>query len=153
MITPNLLFWGYAYALTLVALAIALQAVGLARKGHLAAHGKRMDIAILLILIFVASYVLKVIFLGREEKQNWETFHFVVLYIHESFIALMLIGGTVARVLASKFKQSVYGNQTPTALDLKRRGTHRFFGKLCLVSTGMALVTASFILYTLYTVG
>lgn len=153
MISANLIFWLYAYALTLCALFLAFRAVKKVRRGDYAGHAKQMDYAITLILVFVASYVLKVIILGREPKTNWELPHFIVLYIHEAFIACMLVSGTIARVLAAKFKASLFSNGTPTALDKTRRKKHRLAGKICLLATSMAILTATFILHTMYTLG
>lgn len=150
--SPNLMFWIYAYALTIVALGIAFQGVARVRKGDEVGHAKKMNLAVLLILGFVGSYVLKVIFLGREPKTNWESLHFTVLYIHEFFIACMLLAGGYTRYLAGKFKTSV-GSSNPSAAMLALRKKHRAAGKFCLIATTMALFTATFVLYTIHSRG
>ena len=142
----NLMFWFYAYALTTTAMALALVAVSKIRKGEIQAHQKLMNTAITLILFFVLSYLVKMLALGREDKSAWHGFYLITLYIHESFIFLMLFFGGWARYLAAKFKPSLTQDQ-PSPLDLRRRAKHRKIGTLCLSVTGCALVTAAVLLY------
>lgn len=150
--TSNLMFWLYAYVLTIAALIIAFQGVAKIRQGDEIGHAKKMNLAILVILGFVASYVLKVIFLGREPKTNWESIHFTVLYAHEFFIAGMLIAGGYARYLAGKYKHTL-GKKDLSDQDIALRKRHRLSGKICLASTTMALFTATFVLHTIYKYG
>jgi len=149
--SPNLIFWFYVYALTVTALIIAFTGVARIRKGDAIGHSKRMNLAIYLILFFVASYVVKLLVLGREDKSNWESWHFLVLYVHEFFIACMLISGSYTRYLAAKFKHTIEAAAPLNDLDAKRRRRHRLTGKICLGATSMAIVTASMILYIIGT--
>ena len=148
---PNLYFWFYVYGLTITALIIAFTGIARIRKGDEVGHSKRMNLAIYLILFFVASYLVKIIVLGREDKSGWEAWNFAVLYIHEFFIACMLISGTYTRYLAGKFKHTLMAPDALTGLDVQRRRKHRLAGKICLSATSMAIVTATLILYIIGT--
>ena len=145
----NLAFWVFAYALTLLSIIIAFSGVGAAKKGDFETHRKRMTLACNLILFFVLSYVVKMFALGREDKSQWTTIYLVVLYIHETLIGGMLVSGTISRVLAYKFRDSLSGD-TVSPLDIKRRKTHARAGKMCIMFAISALITAAVVLYGMF---
>lgn len=147
--TYNLYFWLYAYLLTMIAIGFALNGYKHIRRGNIAAHRKAMNRAIGLILFFVLSYIFKVILLGREDKSDWSNFYRLVLYVHESFIFLMLVSGTYARVLASRFKHSLTA-EVISPIDRERRRRHARLGKIAIFSTCCALITAVAILYGMF---
>lgn len=138
----NLLYWLFAYVLTLSAFLIGLKGVGYIRRGDWQGHQKRMVAACNLILFFVASYVVKVLVLGREDKSDWGTYYLVVLYIHESFILLMLITGVAARLKARKM-----GLKQPGGLDKSIGKSHGRMGKLCLLFCGCGILTATIVVF------
>lgn len=144
--TWNLIFWFYAYGLTFVALFLAYTGVAAVRKGDLARHRALLNMACSLIIFFVISYVFKMVFLGREDKSEWDVIYKIVLYIHEALIATMLVTGAWARWLAFKFRDSLFAQQLPTEHEAMRQ-KHRTLGLWCIYSATLALLTASVILY------
>lgn len=142
----NLVFWFYAYGLTMLALLMAYTGVGAAKRGELARHKALLNFACNLILFFVVSYVFKMLFLGREDKSTWTLSYKIVLYIHEALIATMLVTGARARWLAHKFRDSVFAQQLPDE-HIGMRKQHRLMGKICIYAATFALLTASVILY------
>ena len=143
--TANLMYWLFAYVLTLVAFLIGLNGVSHIRRGDWQAHRKRMVASCNLILFFVASYVVKVLVLGREDKSDWSTFYLVVLYIHESFIACMLIFGVLARIRAAKLQL-----KTPDGSDAIVRKKHGNAGKMCLLFCALGILTATVVVFGMF---
>jgi uncharacterized membrane protein YozB (DUF420 family) len=142
----NLIFWFYAYGLTMLALLLAFLGISAVRKGNIKRHHQFLNFACNLIVFFVISYVFKMIFLGREDKSDWGMYYKTVLYIHEALIATMLITGIRGRWLAFKFRDTLYQGEV-TEAQAKMRRQHRLMGKWCVYSATFALITASVILY------
>ncbi len=144
--TPNLAYWFFAYILTFVTVIIGLNGIRHIRAGAIATHRARMVLACNLMIFFVGTYAVKVVVLGREDKSDWTTFYLVVLYIHETFIFLMLLFGAYARYLAFRFKGTLFEEETPAG-DHALRQRHRKVGKLALTWAICALGTATVVLY------
>lgn len=144
--TANIAYWFFAYCLTFVTVIIGLNGVHHIRAGAILLHRRRMVTACNLMLFFVATYGVKVLVLGREDKSDWTTFYLVVLYIHEAFIFLMLIFGSYARYLAFRFKGTLLRAEPPRE-DRALRRRHRGVGKLALTWAICALGTATVVLY------
>ncbi|MBO1318342.1 DUF420 domain-containing protein [Acanthopleuribacter pedis] len=142
----NLMFWGYAYLLTTTAVFFAILGWRNIIAGDIQAHKQKMGAAINLILFFVVSYVVKVIVLGREDKTNWTPFYLYTLYIHETFIALMLLTGGWARWLAHTFRTSLTGDSV-SDVHQKQRRLHGKLGRACIASALCGLFTATIILW------
>lgn len=145
----NLIFWFYAYAVTVCALVFAFRGVGRAKKGQLEAHRKDMIRACNLIILFVLSYVFKVLFLGREDKSSWESTYLWILYIHEALIGLMLVTGVWARILAAKLATTLT-DPNPSDMILTLRRKHAKIGRTCIIAAVCALFTAAIILYGMW---
>ena len=141
-----LIFWVFAYFLMFGLLATAIIAVRFARLGKLDAHAKWMNITVFLVILFVLSYGGKLLFLGRESLEIWEPAYVIVLRIHEFFIALMLIFGTLARLRARSFKRPL----EKTNEQNNQRKNHKKWGKIALISTGCGWLTAGILLYGMF---
>ena len=76
---PKILFWAAALLNLGVLCGFGLLGVRYARRGEIARHRQNMKIASLLILGFLAAYVLKVVFLGREDQSVWSSLDVWVL--------------------------------------------------------------------------
>jgi len=146
MMNANLTYWLFALVLLLSTVIIAIRGVQLVAQGKMEAHIKHMVLACNLLIFFVLSYVAKVFVLGREIKVAWSSLELAVLYTHESFILVMLVTGTWARILAKGFGTRL---DAPTAADLVARTKHARLGKVALVSAACALITGLFVFYTL----
>lgn len=146
----SLIFWLYAYGLTWIAVIFALRGIGAARTQQFARHKSLMTTAINLILFFVVSYLAKVVILGREDRSSWSDFYLYTLYIHETFIALMLVTGAWARRLAHLFRATLDADTVPPEFESKRR-RHGHLGRLCVLAAFCGLLTATIILWGMVT--
>ena len=89
----NLIFWCFALLdLGAVVTCIAL-GVARVRAGDIAAHRRSMLAAVTLVGVFLISYLVKLALLGREDRGGWTSGELTVLYVHELFVAAMLLGG------------------------------------------------------------
>lgn len=145
----NLAYWTFAYIWTILAVLVAFRAVGHVKAGKIQAHRRLMVGASNMMIFFVLTYVAKVLILGREDKSNWESFYLITLYIHEAFIGLMLVFGTLGRLTARHFGKDI-DSQKLAKIDVKLRRQHKLRGKLTLYFAILAIITATVVLYGMY---
>ena len=145
----NLIFWGFAYLITGVAILFAVRGYRAVRRGDYGLHRTLMNTACNLILFFVAAYLVKVLVLGREDKTTWENLYLYTLYIHEGFIGLMLVTGIWARWLSHQFKDTLFKDKLSETMAKKRK-LHGRLGKVCLGAAGCGLFTATIILIGMF---
>lgn len=101
---PALLFWTAALVdLGLVCL-VAIVGVRCARRGEIARHRRAMKIAALLVVGFLLSYVLKVVWIGREDMSLWSSLDLWVLRFHELCVMTMLVAGGFAFRMAKRLE-------------------------------------------------
>ena len=110
------------------------------------AHRRWMNASCWLVVLFVVSYVFKVVFLGKEDLSTWKASYVVVLRIHELFIGVMLLAGGLGRWLAHRFRDSLTATQVNAAMAILRR-RHTILGKVTLVAASAALITASILIF------
>ncbi|MBB83524.1 MAG: hypothetical protein CL931_06900 [Deltaproteobacteria bacterium] len=127
---PKILFWAAALLNLGVLCGFGLLGVRYARRGEIARHRQNMKIASLLILGFLAAYVLKVVFLGREDQSVWSSLDVWVLRIHELFVVFMLVGGGIAWRQGRKLEGTRVVTRDPAdpVPDPKVLQTHRRAG-------------------------
>ena len=127
---PKILFWAAALLNLGVLCGFGLLGVRYARRGEIARHRQNMKIASLLILGFLAAYVLKVVFLGREDQSVWSNLDVWVLRIHELFVLFMLVGGSIAWRQGRKLEGTRVVTRDPAdpVPDPKVLQTHRRAG-------------------------
>ena len=127
---PKILFWAAALLNLGVLCGFGLLGVRYARRGEIARHRQNMKIASLLILVFLAAYVLKVVFLGREDQSVWSSLDVWVLRIHELFVVFMLVGGSIAWRQGRKLEGTRIATRDPAdpVPDPKVLQTHRRAG-------------------------
>lgn len=127
---PKILFWAAALLNLGVLCGFGLLGVRYARRGEIARHRQNMKIASLLILGFLAAYVLKVVFLGREDQSVWSSLDVWVLRIHELFVVFMLVGGGIAWRQGRKLERTRVVTRDPAdpVPDPKVLQTHRRAG-------------------------
>ena len=140
----KLLFWTAALVNLGVLVGFALYGVRFARRGEIARHKRAMKVASWMILAFLAAYVLKVQFLGREDQSVWSTLDVWVLRIHELFVVFMLIAGAVAWRQGKKLQATRLVTHDPAdpAPDARVLRTHRLAGRTAVVSSVLAFVMA-----------
>lgn len=139
--TPRLYFWTFAFFVFASLIGCALLAFREIRRGRVDRHRRFMNAAILLVVVFVLSYVSKLLLLGREDLSSWSPAAVVVLRIHEAFVTLMILAGGMARLRARGVPWRGTLNQARAALP----PAHRWLGRTALISGVMALITATMV--------
>lgn len=140
----NLVFW----CLALLDLAAVVLCAGLgvlrARAGDIAGHRRRMLGAVTLIGFFLLAYLLKLIGLGREDRSAWTSLDNTVLYFHESFVLMMLLGGGVALWRARGFRALLDedGRLPEDGESLPGGERHRRAGRVAFLGALLAFVCA-----------
>jgi uncharacterized membrane protein YozB (DUF420 family) len=140
----KLVFWCVALANLCAIVVFALTGVRAVRRGDVRTHRRRMLLAASLVGLFLVSYLLKVAVLGREDRSLWTALDRTVLYIHETFVVLMLGGGAFAAWRAWRFRLG-------PAFALPREvlpgaQLHRRAGWIAVVGAALAFVTAGGVL-------
>ena len=141
---PKLLFWAAALINLGVLCGYAIYGVRYARRGEIARHRRAMKIASLLIGAFLGAYILKVIFLGKEDQSVWSQLDVWVLRIHELFVVFMLVGGSVAWVQARKLipTRLVTHDANDPQPDPRVLRIHRLAGRTAVISSVLAFILA-----------
>jgi uncharacterized membrane protein len=141
---PKLLFWTAALLDLGALVGIALFGVRHARRGEIARHRRAMKIATLLVIVFLASYLLKVFVLGREDMSVWSRLDVWVLRIHELFVMQMLGGGAVAWFQSRKLVGTRLVTHDPAdpIPDPRHVRIHRLAGRTAVIGAVLAFVMA-----------
>lgn len=149
---PKLFFWTCALADLGAVCGTALFGVRYVKRGEIARHKRAMKTASLLIVVFLVSYVLKLVFLGREDMSTWTSFDVWVLRIHELFVFQMLTGGSIAWIQARKLLKTrlVTHDSNDPAPDSRTVRIHRLAGRTAVVGSVFAFLLAIGVLIGMY---
>lgn len=149
---PKLIFWTCALADLGAVCGTALFGVRYVKRGEIARHKRAMKTASLLIVVFLVSYVLKLVFLGREDMSTWTSFDVWVLRIHEFFVFQMLTGGSIAWIQARKLLKTrlVTHDSNDPAPDSRTVRIHRLAGRTAVVGSVFAFLLAIGVLIGMY---
>lgn len=131
----KLVFWSAALVNLAVVVGFALAGWRAIRRREVERHRRWMSLAIVLVVAFVVAYAGKVLVLGKEPLETWSRRDVLVLRIHESFVAVMVVAGAIARILARRYREPGF-----------RRDRHRWCGRTAIVAGVFAFVTAAMIL-------
>jgi len=143
----KLIFWCVALANLGAIVAFAGTGVRAVRRGDVRTHRRRMLTAAALVGLFLVSYLIKVAVLGREDRSLWSQLDRTVLYVHETFVAAMLLGGGYAGWRAWQFRSRLGPSLVlPRDGELPGRAPHRRAGWVALVGAALAFVTAGGVL-------
>lgn len=149
---PKLLFWTGAFANMGVIVGFAAWGVAARRRGAMALHRRNMLIGVGLVLLFVLSYLIKLLLLGREDRSAWSSGDVWTLWIHELCVLAMLIAGGVAawrgRKLATTRNNTLSPQDPPAPAGLARG--HRLAGWAAVIAVLLAFLTASLVLAGMY---
>ena len=144
----KLLYWAGAFVNLALIVTLALRGLRQVRRGDVAAHRRSMLAGALLVGAFLVSYVLKLIWLGREDLSLWSRFHVYNLRFHETCILLMLLAGGLALTRARAMRGRRQRTRDP-ADSLAPASTvrwHRNAGRTAVLASIVALLTAAAIL-------
>ena len=147
---PKLAFWTWSLANLALVMALGFSGVRQIRAGRPAAHRRRMLAAGVLVVLFLASYLLKVAVLGREDRSLWSDASLFTLYVHEACVAGMLVAAVVALLRTRRFGALVDGSVPAPAAREADRAVHRRAGGVALAAGVLALLTAAGVLMGMY---
>ena len=148
----KIVFWTLAFLDIGFVFGFAIAGVRQIRRGEVARHRRSMITAVLLVVVFLASYLLKVAFLGQEDVDLWSARSRLVLYVHETGIALMLVAGAVAGSQAWRMRGTRVVTRElsdpPAALSARR--WHRRAGWAAVAGASLATAMAVGVLAGMY---
>jgi uncharacterized membrane protein YozB (DUF420 family) len=152
MMDPKLLYWTAALINLGALCVIALFGVRYARRGEIARHQRAMKIASLMVLAFLASYVIKLMLLGREDMAVWDAIYVWVLRIHELFVLQMVVAGAVAWIQSRKLLHTrLVTHQAEDPLpDATTVRIHRIAGRVAVAGGILGFVMAVGVLIGMY---
>jgi hypothetical protein len=109
-----------------------------------------MRIAASLVGLFLVSYAVKLPMLGREDRSLWSTSELWTLYLHELCIVAMLGAGVVAALRMRRFGEIRDGPNPAPEADEGDRRVHRIAGRIAVIASLFALLTAGAVLTGMY---
>jgi hypothetical protein len=111
-----------------------------------------MKIAASLVILFLVSYVVKLLILGREDMAIWSTLDVWVLRIHEVFVLQMVLAGSVAWVQSRKLLRTKLVTHDPAdpAPNPRVVRIHRFAGRTAVIGAVLGFVMAVGVLVGMY---
>jgi uncharacterized membrane protein YozB (DUF420 family) len=149
---PKVLFWTGALGLMAAVVGVAVAGVRRRRRGDVAGHRRAMLAASALVGAFLVAYVLKVALLGHERVEEWSAGDRLVLYVHETCIAVMLSAGAVAGLRAWRLRRTrnatLDPSDPPAPAALAR--WHRRAGWTAVVAAAAGWATALLLLIGMY---
>lgn len=151
----KLLFWTAALLNMGAVVGLGAHGIRLVRRGDVQRHRRAMLAASILVVGFVAAYVLKVAFLGGEDLATWSSAARSVLYFHETCVAAMLVGGAIAGQRAWKFRNTrrVTLDATHPAAPPGAFRLHRLAGRAALIAAVLGVLSATVMLGGMYSRG
>jgi uncharacterized membrane protein YozB (DUF420 family) len=148
----KLAFWTAAFANMVLAAALAVRGVRLARRGDLLRHARCMRAAAVFVALFLAAYVLKVALVGREARDAWTAGAVTVLRVHELCVLAMLAGGAAALALGRRLARTSLVTRAPgaEAAPARTRRLHRLAGRAAVGGAVLGALTAALVLAGMY---
>jgi hypothetical protein len=149
---PKLVYWTAALLNMAIVVALALRGVVRIRRGDVRRHRRAMLAAASLVLAFVASYLLKVLWLGRENLVLWSPTAVWTLRFHEACVFAMLVAAAWAARHAWRIRRTrrVTGQATDPPADPRNLRAHRLAGRAALISAILGLCSACVVLAGMY---
>jgi uncharacterized membrane protein YozB (DUF420 family) len=141
---PKVAFW--SVALLVLASVVGLAGLGIrrVRRGDVRGHRRCMLACLSLVVVFLAAFLVKSAWLGREDLALWSRPALLNLWIHETFVTAMLLAGATAGALAFRLRRT--RRVTGSAADAEASPTllrwHRRAGWTAVVCSSCGLATA-----------
>jgi uncharacterized membrane protein YozB (DUF420 family) len=147
-VDPKLWFWTFALANMAAVVALATRGVRAIRAGEIAKHRRSMTAAGWLVVAFLAAYLVKRFAFGPEDIALWAPAARINLWVHEAFVAAMLIAGATALGFGRRIARTrrVTGRDADPVAPGAELRRHRRFGWSAVVAAGLGFVTACGIL-------
>jgi uncharacterized membrane protein YozB (DUF420 family) len=149
---PKLFFWTAALINLGVLCGIALFGVLFARRGEIARHRRAMKIASSLVALFLVSYAVKLLILGRENMAIWTVADVGALRVHEVFVLQMVVAGCVAWIRSRKLLLTKLVTHDPAdpVPDSRVVRIHRIAGRTAVTGAVLGFVMAVNVLVGMY---
>jgi len=145
-VSHNVWFWSGALANMAVAVGFVYLCVARIRRGRVAEHRRFMLTAAGLVGLFLASYVAKVILVGREDFSAWTLGERAVLWFHEACVFTMLAAGVWAVFLATQNRFADPGVVRPQRVAR----AHRRAGWTAIAAATLGLCSAAMVLWQMF---
>jgi uncharacterized membrane protein YozB (DUF420 family) len=144
----KLLFWCWALANMALVLGLGVRGARAIRANRIDVHRRSMAWAGLFVVAFLVAYVAKRLVLGGEDLSVWSTAARTNLYVHESFIATMLVAGAIAFAFGRKLAKTRRVTQSAADPLAPREAIsrHRLAGRIALFGALFGFLTACGIL-------
>lgn len=142
-------YWTWAWVNMTIAVGCALAGVRRIRRGEVAAHRRAMLAAAGLVALFIASYVVKVLVLGKEDLSGWSDGSLLMLRLHETCVLAMLLGGAWAGLVAHRIRKAGIQERDANGLPETRR-VHRRAGWVAVAASALGMLTAGLVLGGMY---
>jgi uncharacterized membrane protein YozB (DUF420 family) len=151
-VDPKLVYWTLALVDLGAVAGCLLAGVRRIRRRDVRGHRRSALTASALVGLFLLSYALKLIFLGREDRSQWTAFDRALLYTHELCIATALAAGALAGFCAWRLRAHVgSAARLPSGSPTRRlRRAHRRAGRAAVVACVFAFATAVLVLAGMY---
>lgn len=140
--SANVAYWTGAWLNMWVIVALAAVGIRHARRGDYVRHRRCMLWAVGLVAGFLASYPFKLVLLGRETLGDWAPATVTVLRVHETCVAVMILGGVYALALALR---RGLPNGDPASHERHRRA-----GWSAVAGATLGALTAAWVLWGMY---
>ena len=147
---PKLLYWTAALVNLGVIVFCVVAGVRAIRRGEVVRHRRLMLTGAGLIGLFLASYAVKVLVLGKEDRSLWTSLDYAILYVHELCIAAMLLAGGLALFRAWRFRARLPADGTLPTEPLPGGAAHGRAGKIAVAGTILGFVTAGGVLFGMF---
>lgn len=98
------------------------------------------------VVLFLASYACKLVWIGRENLGLWAPSFVWVLRFHELCILSMVVSGSVALILAHRAGLATAPSDPGAVSGLQRR-RHRRAGWTAAVSATLGVLSAAYVLF------
>jgi uncharacterized membrane protein YozB (DUF420 family) len=147
-VDPKLAYWTWAWLNMSIAVGSGAAGIQKIRRGAVAQHKRRMLIFACLVLLFLVSYVPKVLLLGGENLEVWRPSGVYVLRFHELCVFTMLASGTIALRLA--YRLGLARGVPPVEVDSRALRLHRGAGRIAVLSGAVGLLSAAYVLIGMY---
>lgn len=142
-IDPKTAYWMGALINMAVIVSLLYAGARAIRRRRVRRHKRLMLSAASLVGLFLVSYVVKLVFLGRERLEFWSATDVWVLRFHEACIACMVLGGAVAIIQA--FKLGLPARQAHE-FGAARTRLHRRAGWTAIMGASLGILAAAWVL-------
>lgn len=145
-------FWTGALANMALVVTLAAYGVRQIRRGEVDSHRRSMLAASGLVVVFLVSYLLKRFSIGPEDLDLWSRSAVILLWIHESLVAGMLIAGGMALARGRRLartRRATGRPEDPPAEPAALQG-HRRIGWIGVGCSVLGLLTACGLLVQIF---